>query len=443
MWNKIPTSDVHNTLGQLMLTDGLSLVFDIDKSHGTFVYDSVSGREFLDFFSMFATSPVGYNHPKFRNDDVIRRLGELAITNVTNSDFYTREMASFVDTFHKLAVPKHMKHMFMVAGGALGIENALKAAFDWKVRQNFRKGYRWECGHQVLHFEECFHGRTGYTLSLTNTFVVNKVKYFTKFNWPRVVNPKIKFPLQGENLDRVIEQEKLAIAQIKCHIEENPDDIAALIIEPIQGEGGDNHFRAEFFQELRKICDDNEIIFVLDEVQTGIGLTGKMWAYENYGFEPDMLAFGKKSQVCGFLSSDRIDSEPENVFHVPSRLNSTWGGNLIDMVRAGIYLEIIHEEKLIDNAAKLGEQLRKGLVELEGEFPEILSNARGQGLMCAVDFPDPETRDVVRGIIYENGALIPPCGRSTMRFRPPLNVSVEEIDLGIDIIRKSLKEYLK
>jgi len=238
--------------------------------------------------------------------------------------------------------------------------------------------------------------------------LVNKVKYFTKFNWPRVVSPKIKFPLEGENLDRVIEQEKLAIAQIKCHIEENPDDIAALIIEPIQGEGGDNHFRAEFFRELRKICDDNEIIFVLDEVQTGIGLTGKMWAYENYGFEPDMLAFGKKSQVCGFLSNDRIDSEPENVFHVPSRLNSTWGGNLIDMVRAGIYLEIIHEEHGIYEDQPYGRQAAQLTIHLlrKAKAVEYLPfQSDKYGRLLAHVFVDGELLSVhlIRaGLAYEN-----------------------------------------
>jgi L-lysine 6-transaminase len=442
MWNDIPASEVHKTLRKVMLADGLSLVFDIDKSHGTFCHDATTGREYLDFFSMFATSPVGYNHPRLRNDETIRRLGEIAVTNVTNSDFYTREMAWFVDLFSRLAKPEYMTHLFLIAGGALGIENALKAAFDWKVRQNFRRGYRYECGHQVLHFDDAFHGRTGYTISMTNTFIQNKVKYFTKFKWPRVVNPKITFPLEGDNLDRVIEAEKLAISQIYCHEAENPDDIAALIIEPIQGEGGDNHFRPEFFQELRRVCDELEIMFILDEVQTGVGLTGKMWAYEHFGIKPDMFAFGKKLQVCGFLAGTKIDEEQENVFRVNTRLNSTWGGNLIDMIRGGIYLKIIQEENLIDNAARLGEKLRAGLQTLQEEFPDILSNARGRGLMCAVDFPDSETRDKVRANIYKNGALIPPCGKSTMRFRPPLNVTAQEIDQGIEIIRKSVKEYL-
>jgi L-lysine 6-transaminase len=442
MWNHIAADKVHDSLGKWMQVDGLSLVFDLDKSHGTFVHDAVTGKEYLDFFSMFATSPVGYNHSRFRKDDVIRRLGELAVTNVTNSDFYTREMASFVDKFTQYAKPDHMKHMFLIAGGALGIENAIKTAVDWKVRQNFRHGYRFECGHQVVHFEEAFHGRTGYTVSMTNTFTKNKNKYFSKLDWPRVINPKITFPLDNENLDKVIELENLAIAQIERHIMENPDDIAAILIEPVQGEGGDNHFRKEFFQELRRVSDENDIMLILDEVQTGVGLTGKMWCYEHFGIEADMLAFGKKTQVCGFMAGSRIDEEPANVFVEPSRLNSTWGGNLIDMIRGWIYLDIIREERLIDNAVKMGEKLRTGLETLQGEFPELLSNARGRGLMCAMDFPEPEIRDAVRSKIFENGVLIPACGRATMRFRPPLNISEKEINQGIDTIRKSIKQYL-
>ena len=130
---------------------------------------------------------------------------------------------------------------------------------------------------------------------------------------------------------------------------ENPDDIAALIIEPIQGEGGDNHFRKEFFHTLRRLCDEYDMMFILDEVQTGVGLTGKMWAYQHFDFEPDILAFGKKTQVCGIMVSNRVDEVKDNVFKVSSRLNSTWGGNLVDMVRCQKYLEVIKEENLVKN----------------------------------------------------------------------------------------------
>jgi L-lysine 6-transaminase len=151
----------------------------------------------------------------------------------------------------------------------------------------------------VIHFRQAFHGRLGYTLSLTNTDPI-KHKYFPKFKWPRIHNPAIKFPLNEENLKKVQEEEQLALNQIKDAIKEYGHNIAALIIEPIQAEGGDNHFRKEFLVALREICDENEIMYIMDEVQTGIGLTGKMWAHEHF-VKPDIIAFGKKSQVCGIL----------------------------------------------------------------------------------------------------------------------------------------------
>jgi L-lysine 6-transaminase len=352
-------TEVHKTLSKYMLADGFDLVLDLKKSKGCRVYDARTGTYFLDGFSFFATAPLGCNHPAMTTPEFIKKMGELAINNPTNSDIYTVEMAEFVDTFGKFAVPKHFRHLFFIAGGALAIENGLKTAFDWKIRKNLNKGIG-KKGRQVIHFKDAFHGRTGYTLSLTNTFNVNKTKYFTKFNWPRIENPKIRFPLTDANLKDVQEREKHAVAEIKNAVAQNPDDIAALIIEPIQGEGGDNHFRKEFFQELRKLCDEYDMMFIVDEVQSGVGLTGKMWAYQHFDFEPDILAFGKKTQVCGIMVSNRVDEIKENVFAVPSRLNSTWGGNLVDMVRCQKYLEIIDEENLIKKCRDTRETITSG-----------------------------------------------------------------------------------
>jgi L-lysine 6-transaminase len=372
--------------------------------------------------------------------EFIKKMGELAINNPTNSDIYTVEMAEFVDTFGKYAVPKHFHHLFFIAGGALAIENGLKAAFDWKIRKNVDKGIG-KKGRQVIHFKDAFHGRTGYTLSMTNTFNVNKTKYFTKFNWPRIENPKIQFPLTDANLQDVKEREKHAVTEIKNAIVQNPDDIAALIIEPIQGEGGDNHFRKEFFQELRKLCDEHDMMFIVDEVQSGVGLTGKMWAYQHFDFEPDILAFGKKTQVCGIMVGDRIDEVKENVFAVPSRLNSTWGGNLVDMVRCQKYLEVIEEENLIKNAEIQGKQLLQGLEAIEKKYPQKISNVRGRGLMCAFDLLTPEKRDELKDKLYANHLLVLTCGSVTIRFRPPLTITSEEIDEALEIIEKTLKAF--
>jgi L-lysine 6-transaminase len=435
---RISPSEVHSTLAKHLLVDGFDLVVDLERSQGSYLYDSRYNKRYLDFFSFFASAAVGINHPKVTTAKFLEKLARVAVNKVSNSDSYTVEMAEFVDTFERIAVPEYLPYAFFIEGGALGVENALKVAFDWKVRKNFAKGYREERGKQVIHFRRAFHGRTGYTMSMTNTDPV-KTNYFPKFSWPRITCPAVTFPLNEKNLAEVERQEAIAIQEIKKAIKDNPDDIAALIIEPIQGEGGDNHFRKEFFVELRTICDENDILLIFDEVQTGIGLTGKMWAHQ-YFVKPDLLAFGKKTQVCGMLCGTRIDDVKENVFHKSSRLNSTFGGNLVDMVRFTKVLEIIEEENLVENARVVGGHLLKELQDIEREFPQLVSNARGRGLMCAIDLDVAPKRDQLRQKCYVHGLVLIGCGERSIRFRPALNIKKEEIDEGVNIIRRVLKE---
>ena len=433
----IAPAAVHETLGRHMLADGYDMVLDLEKSRGRRLYDARSGRHLLDMFSFFATMPIGLNHPRLHEQAFLDKLTRAALANPANSDIYTTEFAEFVDTFGRMAMPPYLRYAFFVAGGTLGVENALKAAMDWKVRRNFRNGRRAELGHQIIHFKDAFHGRSGYTLSMTNTADPRKYLYFTKFDWPRIVSPAVRFPLTPAEVDRVAVVEQLAISQIKQAFANRRDDIAALIIEPIQAEGGDNHFRPEFLRAIRQLTLENDALFIVDEVQTGVGLTGKFWAHQHFGIEPDFVAFGKKMQVCGMIAGPRIDEEPENVFKVSSRINSTWGGNLVDMVRAQRFLEIIEEEKLVDHAASAGAHLVRQLEALSAEFPGVYTNARGRGLMCAIDLPDGKTRDRVADKAYELGMVILPCGARSLRFRSPLDVTVDELDEAVDILRKA------
>jgi len=437
--NEVAPAQVHKILQKHMLTDGYDIVLDLDKSEGTYLYDAKSGDRYLDFFTLFASNRLGMNHPKLANNEFRNKIGRVAINKPSNSDIYTEEMAEFVDNFDRVGIPDYLPYSFFISGGALAVENALKVAFDWKVQKNFEKGYRQEKGHKVLHLEQAFHGRSGYTMSLTNTDPT-KVKYFPKFDWPRIESPAMTYPATNKNIQKTVQDEERAIAQAKRFFTMYEDDIACIILEPIQGEGGDRHFRKEFHQALRDLADQHEALLIYDEVQTGVGLTGKFWAHEHY-VKPDILAFGKKAQVCGILASKRVDEVKDNCFHVSSRINSTWGGNLVDMVRFGRILQVIEDENLVDNAATVGQYLQGKLKELHQEF-EHVNNPRGKGLFCAIDFPNTHARDAVIKECFKNKLMILSCGSRTMRFRPPLTVSKEQIDEGIDIIEQSINSAM-
>jgi L-lysine 6-transaminase len=436
----VQPAEVHNVLSRHMLADGYDIVMDLRKSKGSWLFDSRRGRNVLDFFTNFASVPIGYNHPKMDTPEFRDRIADAAVNKPANSDIYTTHMAEFVETFARLAVPPSLNsHLFFIEGGALGIENAIKTAFDWKIRKNFAKGHQSEKGTQIMHLRECFHGRSGYTLSLTNTDP-RKTQYFPKFDWPRIDNPKIAFPATAESLADAERREQIAIEQAKQFLHERKDDIAAFIMEPIQGEGGDNHFRPEFYRAMRQLCDENDMLLIFDEVQSGVGITGKMWAFQHFGVEPDLFCFGKKTQVCGFASNNRIFELAENVFTVSSRINSTWGGNLADMVRAQRYFEIIDEENLVDNAARVGAYFIGELERFSHDFPNVVTNVRGRGLMAAFDLPSGEIRDAALKSFMAHDVMALSSGSRSARFRPPLNLSMEEAGEGIRRMEKALKD---
>ncbi len=431
----ISPENVQATLNKHVLADGFDLTFDMEKSKGVYIYDAKHNRTLLDFFTCFASVPLGYNHPKMLNDEEFKKnLMLAALTNPSNSDIYTIQYAQFVETFARVGIPEYLPHAFFISGGTLAIENALKVAMDWKVQKNFEKGHTKELGFKVIHFEHAFHGRSGYTLSLTNTLPV-KTKWYAKFDWPRVSVPYINFPLNDNNTDDLLKREEISIAQIKMAFEDNKDDVCAIIIEPIQSEGGDNHVRKEFLEQLRVLADENEALLIYDEVQTGVGLSGKFWCHEHFGenARPDILAFGKKMQVCGILAGKRVDEVENNVFKVSSRINSTWGGSLVDMVRSSKIMDIIEEDNLCDNAAQMGDYLQNHLTSISKKHT-VISNVRGKGLLTAFDFPDKSTRDTFIKKGLEKNVMFLGCGTRSIRFRPALIIDKKHIDDGMTIL---------
>ena len=425
-------AQVHEVLARSILADGMDLVLDLERSRGSYLVDARTGRHYLDMFTFFASSALGMNHPALADDPAFRaELAAAALNKPSNSDVYTVAMARFVETFARVLGDPALPHLFFVDGGALAVENALKVAFDWKSRLNESRGMDPGLGTKVLHLRGAFHGRSGYTLSLTNTDPV-KVARFPKFDWPRIDAPFIRPDADMAELEAV------AIRQARDAFDAHPHDIACFISEPIQGEGGDRHFRPQFFAAMRALCDEFDALLIFDEVQTGCGLTGTAWAYQQLGVAPDVVAFGKKTQVCGVMAGGRVDEVADNVFQVSSRINSTWGGNLADMVRSRRILETIEAEHLFAQAAELGRYLLGRLEELAAEHPRLVLDVRGRGLMCAFSLPSAAQRDELVGRLWRRGVVMLPSGEVSVRFRPALTVARAEIDIAVEAVRAAL-----
>jgi L-lysine 6-transaminase len=423
---------VHEVLSRNMLVDGMDLVLDLTQSAGSYLVDARDGRRYLDMFTFVASAALGMNHPALADDEEFRaELTEAALNKPSNPDVSSAAMAGFVETFVRVLGDPALPHLFFVEGGALAVENALKVAFDWKSRHNQARGIDPALGTRVLHLRGAFHGRSGYTLSLTNTKPVT-VARFPKFDWPRIDAPYIR-----PHAD-VAALEVESLRQARAAFEAHPHDIACFVAEPIQGEGGDRHLRPEFFAAMRELCDEYDALLIFDEVQTGCGMTGSAWAYQQLGVEPDAVAFGKKTQVCGVMAGRRVDEVADNVFAVASRLNSTWGGNLTDMVRARRILEVIEAEDLFDNAAAQGRYLLDRLGQLADDFPGVVLDPRGRGLMCAFSLPTAADRDAVIRQLWQRGVIVLPSGKDGVRFRPALTVSREEIDTAVFALGRAL-----
>lgn len=431
-----------------------SIAPDLWNSHNSYLRD-LNGNEYLDFSGFFSTSVVRFDHPKIRDKNFLDQLARAAIYRPSLADFWTQDMAEFVDTFRRVAVPEYMQHLFFIDGGSLAVENAMKAAFDWKVRLNMRKGLikndpveeKQPLGSKILMFERAFHGRSGYTLSMTHTIDPRKYKYFPKFDWFRVNPPVYFFDNNGNitNSTEVIEQQKNAINEIKSILKQHADDIAAFIIEPIQCEGGDRHIPIEFFKELRTLTEENDILLIYDEVQTGLGTTGAMWGHQHFGEDarPDILAFSKKAQVGGVMANyEKMSVIKENSFNnefeSKSRLNSTWGGNPVDMVRCKVLCEIMDEEDLLSNVKELGQYLLGQVQQLCQEFSDIIENPRGRGFLFAFDAKTPELKGKIWQAFYDENFLGLTCGSKTLRFRPHLDLTRDEADEAVKRIRAGL-----
>jgi len=369
------------------------------------VIEDIDGIEFLDFTSNIGSCPLGYSYPDIL--DVIKEYSssERGVHKIAGQDFYCEEHFDIASKL--LSISKKNSKVFFINSGAEAVENALKIAYK-------------KMGPLIgISCNGDFHGRTLGALSFTMS------KEIQKTNFPELPVKRIKFCTSDS--DPEINQLESLIKEYK---------VAFIITEIIQGEGGLNVASKLFIHHIRKLADEYKVPLIFDEVQSGMGRTGKWWAYEHYGIEPDIMTVAKALQV-GATVYDKGYDPPE-----PGVLSSTWGGgSRIDMAIGTKIIEIILKNNLLSNSQKIGDVLLKNFVDIVGI--NGLIDARGIGLMIGLEFDTKVTRDFIVNSLFKKGLLILPAGMKSIRIMPPLIINEEEAMKGFSLISDTIHEYNK
>ncbi len=375
--------------------------------------EDVDGNRYIDWMAGIAVSSTGYNHP-----EVVAAVKEAAgrFLHICGTDFYYEPMARLCERLGRLAPGQAKKRVFLTNSGAEAVEGAIKLARFHTKRSH------------LIAFEGAFHGRTYGALTLT----ASKAKYKTGFGpfLPEVTHLPFDNPYLG--VDGIAAAKRLFEREI------DPKQIAAVFMEPFQGEGGYIMPRPEFLRSWRRICDQHGILLVFDEIQTGVGRTGKMWAADLFGVEPDILltakGLGSGLPIGAIIARESIMTWP------PGSHGTTFGGNPVCCAAALATLDLV-QKKLCVNAAKMGERLLQGLKALETRHPSI-GDVRGVGLMIGVEFvrnrdtkePDPELVRELEALAFGKGLLLLSCGKSVIRVAPPLVLTAYDVDKGLEIL---------
>jgi 4-aminobutyrate aminotransferase len=369
------------------------------------VIEDIDRIEFLDFTSNIGSCPLGYSHPEIL--EVIKNYSsvEKGVHKIAGQDFYCEE---HFDIARKLlSISKNNSKVFFINSGAEAVENAIKVAYK-------KMG--------PLPGISCisdFHGRTLGALSFTLSKEVQKT------NFPELPVKRIKFCT--DDSDPQINQLESLLKEYR---------VAFIITEIIQGEGGLNVASKLFIQHIRKLADEYKVPLIFDEVQSGMGRTGKWWAYEHYGVEPDIMTVAKALQVGATVYDKKYDPTE------PGVLSSTWGGgSRIDMAIGTKIIEIILKNNLLSNSQKIGNMLLKNFVDFVDN--NGLIDARGIGLMIGLEFDTKMTRDVIVNRLFKKGLLVLPAGMKSIRIMPPLIINEEEAAKGISLINDTINEYNK
>lgn len=430
-------------LRKIFDVQNLNMVCDYSKSIGNYLVD-IEGNTFLDAFAQIASIPIGYNNPALiraaQQPEMISALANRPALGVFPGQDWEQLLT---DAFLRVA-PPHLDQIYTAQSGSDANEMAFKAAFMWKRAQE-RGGFNVAFSEaelsssmnnrapgcpnmSILSFKGGFHGRMFGSLSATRSKAIHKVD-IPAFDWPQASFPKLKYPLkdfQSENA----KEELRCLAEVEELITSFRNPPAAVIVEPVQSEGGDNHASPSFFQGLRNITKQHGVLLIVDEVQTGVGATGKFWAHEHWNLDspPDMVTFSKKAQSGGFFFGN-----PQLRPNMPYRQFNTWMG---DPARVLLFRSVVDEIKrgdLVTNVEQTGAYLYSGLESLAQRYPGQIESLRGHGLGTFIAWDSPH-RDEILKKAKSLGLNIGGCGLKTIRLRPMLIFGRRHADLLLEIL---------
>jgi len=408
---------------------------DYQKSRGNYVVDA-DGNVMLDILCSIASHSIGYNNPALleaaRSDEWVTSLINRPATGVQPSTTWP----GVIETGIMSVAPKGLNQVFTAMCGSCANETAYKAVFmSHMAKQRDGAAYTPEelqsCmknappgtpSLSIMSFKGGFHGRLFGSLSTTRSKALHKID-IPAFDWPEASFPALKYPLEEHEVENRAEEDK-CLNEVRQVLENHKGSCVGVVVEPIQGEGGDNYATPYFFQQLRKITKELDVALIVDEVQTGVGATGKFWAHEHWDLDtpPDVVTFSKKMQAAGFYHS--MELRPREGY----RNFNTWLGDPIRALQAKVIINEIRENKLLENVQITGKYLKDGLDNLRKKFPELVSNVRGVGTFLAFDLPTPELQDRFLSRLRQKGIEATGSGTRSVRFRPMLIFAPKHAD---------------
>ncbi|MCJ1337493.1 4-aminobutyrate transaminase [Bachmanniomyces sp. S44760] len=435
-------------LDRVFDTRSLNMLANYQNSFGNYIAD-LDGNVLLDVYAQIASIPVGYSNPNLLLVATSPEMASAMINRPALGNFPQHDWASILDTGVLRVAPKGLNQVFTAMAGSDANETAYKAAFMWKRRQE-RGGPNVEFTSDeissamknespgsphlsILSFKSGFHGRLFGSLSTTRSKPIHKLD-IPAFDWPQASFPLLKYPLSEHESENAAEEAR-CLVETEELIKAYHNPVCAIVVEPIQSEGGDNHASPAFFRSLREICTRNNVLMIVDEVQTGVGATGKFWAHEHWNLEtpPDMVTFSKKAQTAGYYFGNP-DLRPNK----PYRQFNTWMG---DPARAILFRAIIQEIErldLVESTAHVGEYLYQGLERLAGQYPHEIQNLRGKGQGTFIAWDSPRRDDFLKRA-KTFGVNIGGSGERAIRLRPMLIFQKHHADILLDATEKLVK----